>query len=327
MENHSVNSSAQQEVEVRDGQFKNQFDVLAPKKSLDQLDSSGSFIQRLTALPVVRDSITGVQQMANKYPSTRTIAGYVDQGRQSIESLGDRYYQQYHHHLAPPVSKLNALGNGILDKIETNVPLIAQPTDRVVSQITAPAQAAYTRLNGYLGKPVDYFQVLVETYLPQPNENGTDKRQQEATPAVRGYHIVGSLPSRVGRRVSITYDQIKQTPARATQKTQDTLLFLGDKVWQSALAVRSVLPPGLQTHIVDPVLESAQTEYNIIYSEYKNPEGDVLSKTRNVVIQSQDKIVRPVLLSFQETFKVYFGKVTKSSDQTKAYQDKVAKAE
>ncbi|GAB5592812.1 hypothetical protein Unana1_07712 [Umbelopsis nana] len=328
MENPSVDSNTPQEVEVRDNQSKNQFDVLAPEKSPDQPDSAAapSFIQRLTAIPIVQDSLTGVHQVANKYPTTRKLAGYVDHGRQSIESISSRYYQQYRSQLGPPVSKLNSLGNGILDRIETTVPLISQPTHRVVSQITAPAQGAYTKLNGYLTKPVDYLQVLVDTYLPQdkPSENGTGEAQPDA-PVVRVYHIVDTLPSRVGRRVSITYDNIKKTPARATQKTQDVLLFLGDKAWNSALTVKSILPPAVQTHVVDPVLESAQTEYNIIYGEYKNPQGDILQKTRNVVIQSQDQIVRPVLLSWQETLRAYRDKAAKGRDQAKAYvQDKVA---
>ncbi|KAJ2955716.1 hypothetical protein NQZ79_g8309 [Umbelopsis isabellina] len=326
MENHSVDSSAPQEVEVRDGPNKNQFDVLAPEKSLDQPETSQSFVQRFTALPLVRDSITGVQQIVNKHPATRTIAGYVDHGRQSIESLSDRYYQQYHNQLGPPVAKLNSLGNGILDRIETNVPLIAQPTDQVVSQVTAPAQAAYSRFNGYLSKPVDYLEVLFDTYLPQdkPNANGTSK-QQNVTPVVKIYRIADSLPKRVGYRVSVTYDHLKKTPARATENTQHALFVLGDKAWQTTLAVKSVLPPAVQTHVVDPVLESAQTEYNIIYAEYKNPEGDVLQKTRNVVHQSQDQIIRPVLLSWQETLKIYRDKATKGRDQAKAYvQDKVA---
>ncbi|CAM0137525.1 hypothetical protein VKS41_002991 [Umbelopsis sp. WA50703] len=326
MENHSVDSSAPQEVEVRDGPNKNQFDVLAPEKSLDQPEISQSFVQRFTALPLVRDSITSVQQIANKYPTTRKIAGYVDHGRQSIESIGDRYYQQYHSQLGPPVARLNSLGMGILDRIETNVPLIAQPTDHVVSQVTAPAQSVYSRFNGYLSKPVDYLEVLVDTYLPQdkPTENGS-KKQQSVTPVVRIYRIADSLPKRVGYRVSVTYDHIKKTPARATENTQHALFVLGDKAWQSARAVKSVLPSAVQTHVVDPVLESAQTEYNIIYAQYKNPEGDVLQKTRNVVHQSQDQIIRPVLLSWQETLKVYRDKATKGRDLAKAYvQDKVA---
>ncbi|KAH8548885.1 hypothetical protein BGW37DRAFT_157861 [Umbelopsis sp. PMI_123] len=326
MENQSVDSSASQEVEVRDGQAKNPFDVLAPEKSLDQPDSPRSFLQRVTSIPMIRDSITGVQQVANKYPATRKLAGYVDYGRQSIESISGRYYDQYQVQLGPPVSKLNALGNGILDKIETNVPIISQPTDRVVSQITAPAQAAYTRLNGYLVKPTDYLEVLVDTYLPQgqPTENGTEKNH-DTTPAVRIYKIGNTIPGRVGYRLSTTYDSIKKTPARATQKTHEVLQFLGDKAWNSALTVKSILPPAVQTHVVDPVLESAQTQYNIINAEYKNPQGDILQKTRNVVIQSQDQIIRPILLSWQETLKVYGDKAAKGRDQAKAYvQDKVA---
>ncbi|CAO3673733.1 unnamed protein product [Umbelopsis ramanniana] len=326
MAHHNVDSTPPQEVEVRDNASKNQFDVLAPEKSLDQPDSPRSFFQRVTEFPMIRDSITGVQQVANKYPTTRKLAGYVDHGRQSIESIGGRYYEQFQGQLGPPVSKLNALGNGILDKIETNVPLISQPTDHVVSQITAPAQAAYTRLNGYLVKPTDYFEVLVDTYLPQgkPTENGTEKDHNTA-PAVRIYNIGNTIPGRVGYRISTTYDNIKKTPARATQKTQEVLLFLGDKAWNSALTVKSVLPPAVQTHVVDPVLESAQKEYNIIYGEYKNPQGDILQKTRNVVIQSQDQIVRPLLLSWQDTLKVYGDKAAKGRDQAKAYvQDKVA---
>lgn len=328
MENHSVDSNTPQEVQARDIQSKNQFDVLAPEKSLDQPDSPRSFIQRLTAIPMVRDSISGVQQVANKYAATRTIAGYVDHGRQSIESISNRYYQQYQNQLGPPVSKLNSLGNGILDRIETNAPLITEPTERVVSQLTAPAQGAYTRLNGYLIKPVGYLEVLVDTYLPKgdpPAQNGTEKEQADA-PAVRILHIVDTLPSRVGRRISVTYDHIKQIPARATQKTQDVLLFLGDMAWNSALTVKSILPPVVQTHVVDPVLDSAQTEYNIIYAEYKNPQGDILQKTRNIVIRSQDQIIRPALLSWQDNLRIYGDKATKGRDQAKAYvQDKAAK--
>jgi len=324
MQNHSVNSkSSQQEVQVRDAQSKNQFDVLAPKKSLGPSESTPSFIQRLTAIPIVWDSLSRVEQVVNKHPATRAVAHYVDYGRQRIESISTRYYQEYHNQLGPPVSKLNSLGNGILDRIETNVPLISQPTDRVVSQITAPA---YTRLNRYLGKPVDYLEVLANTYLPQnkPAENGTDKAAA-GTPVARVIQLVDSLPSRIGRRLFITLDHIKQTPARAAQKTHDALLFLSNRAWNSALTVKSVLPPGVQAHVVDPVLESAQTEYNIIYGEYKNPKGDILQKTRNVVLQSQNQVVRPVLLSWQETLGLYRDKAAKGRGQARAYvRDKVA---
>ncbi|KAF9536014.1 hypothetical protein BGW38_010346, partial [Lunasporangiospora selenospora] len=94
--------------------------------------SSQGFIARVSALPLIHDSVSTLHSYAKEYSR---IA--LDKAGNAVETVS-KYTEGYQTKLQPHISKVDEIANKSLDLIETTFPIVTKPTAEIVTQVKKP---------------------------------------------------------------------------------------------------------------------------------------------------------------------------------------------
>ncbi|KAG1454752.1 hypothetical protein G6F56_007242 [Rhizopus delemar] len=216
------------------------------------------FISRVSSIPVVQDSLSTVQAIANKSTLGRfalstasstltTVSKYTHSQPEYVQS----YYESY---IQPHIEKADAFGCRSLDLIETKFPVVTQSTEYIVKSVTVPsyhmvddvkvkldsklkqpANQVAKEANKRFGTVVDNVEAVLNRYLPPTT---TDKQEnqmtEEANQALRAYSLLNEVTFRLSQRVQ---EQVKTTAAQISRSPSD----LARVAETSALVQRTML--------------------------------------------------------------------------------------
>jgi hypothetical protein len=198
----------------------------------------------VTSIPFVNDSVSTVSSLANKTTLGRfafatanstysTVSKYTSQQPAYVQS----YYRDY---VQPHLEKADQLGCRSLDLIQTRVPVVNEPTSKLVDVVRQPSyqvidgvkvrldstlttvRAPADYANKRLGTVVDNVEALVHRYLPpSANEKATATTAATTTDAnqiYRAYGVLNDATLRLTQRVS---DQVKTSAAQVPRSRDD----------------------------------------------------------------------------------------------------------
>ncbi|KAI8367217.1 hypothetical protein EDC96DRAFT_507318 [Choanephora cucurbitarum] len=188
----------------------------------------GTFVSRVTSIPLVQDGVTTVQAIATKTSLGRFALSTANSTLSTVSRYQPSYVQTYYQsYILPHVEKADEFGCRSLDMIQTRFPVVNQPTSEIVKTVTSPpyhivdgvkvtldhslkqpaTQVAH-EANRRLGNVMDNVEAVLDHYLPK-QEN---KREvQEFNQAVRAYYLLNDATLRLSQAVS---EQVKTTAAQ-----------------------------------------------------------------------------------------------------------------
>ncbi|GAA5811693.1 hypothetical protein MFLAVUS_005134 [Mucor flavus] len=218
------------------------------KKKTVVVSSTPQFVKRVTSLPLVQESVSTAQALANKTTigrfalskanSTMNSVTYFATHNQPIQT----YYQSY---FQPHVQRVDNIGCRSLDAIESKVPMINQPTadiyqsvtkptyqiighaklklDSTISTVTYPAHVVIEGTSKRLGTYVDTLENVVDQFLPAPasnNQEDEEKKRQVKTDnqVMRAYDLLNEASRRISERVT---SQLNKSTTGIPKSRQD----------------------------------------------------------------------------------------------------------
>ncbi|GAA5798347.1 hypothetical protein EDC94DRAFT_613739 [Helicostylum pulchrum] len=230
------------------GHTKHTEGIKTEKKKTVVVSSSPQFVKRVTSLPLVQESVSTAQALANKTTlgrfalskanSTVNSVTYFATHNQPIQT----YYQSY---FQPHVQRVDNIGCRSLDVIESKVPLINQPTadiyqsmtqptyqiighaklklDSTISTVTHPAHVVIEETNKRFGTYVDTLENAVDQFLPAASASASSseegKRQvKNDNQVLRVYGVLNEASRRISERVK---SQINTSTAGIPKSRQD----------------------------------------------------------------------------------------------------------
>ncbi|CAO3688377.1 unnamed protein product [Rhizopus stolonifer] len=228
-QNHQQDNQKEVSQEEKEQQFEvNEQETNTPSRFRN---SPTGFVSRVSSIPVVQDSLFTVQALANKTSLGRlalstgsftltTMSKYTHSQPKYVQS----YYESY---IQPHMETVDAFGCRSLDLIETNFPVVTQPTEDIFKAVTVPSyqvvndvkvkldttftQPAHNvakQANLRLGLVVNNVESVLNNYLPPPSDvkraQGKDENQ-----ALRVYALLNDLSHRLSLRIQ---EQVKPIP-------------------------------------------------------------------------------------------------------------------
>ncbi|KAL0076880.1 hypothetical protein J3Q64DRAFT_1684170 [Phycomyces blakesleeanus] len=218
--------------------------VCVQKKVVEKSqEPSTRFVTRVGAIPIVHDSVSTVQALANKTFLGRfalTTATSTLDTVSKYTSSQPRYVQSYYEtYVQPHLERADQLGCRSLDLIQTKFPVVVKPTadiaqavagpslramdgvkDKLDSTLTStfvsiaqPAQQAAKIANQRLTSVVDTVEFTLNHYLPTDPATSSQTRalEMDDNQAVRAYNVLNQATLRLSQHVS---EQVRSTTAQ-----------------------------------------------------------------------------------------------------------------
>ncbi|OBZ90674.1 hypothetical protein A0J61_01264 [Choanephora cucurbitarum] len=241
--------------------------------------ASSRFIGRVASIPIIQDSMLTAQSIANKTSigryalSTATSSYEYALNNPHVQT----YYQQY---LQPHATKVDELGCGYLDVIESKVPALKKPTSEIIpyhviklragsaiENVTHPAQLVIQSVNDQLTKAVDRFEGVVNTYLPPTEEEGKVEKETNigSNQVKRAYGVLNKASHRVVVRSTAQIPKSREDMTRlaenntTVQNMYEQLRLIQEAVVQSVVVYKQAAEERLPTFVV--ARAHATTEY------------------------------------------------------------------
>ncbi|KAI8875308.1 hypothetical protein K501DRAFT_233857 [Backusella circina FSU 941] len=223
------------------------------------------FVHRVSSIPIVKDSVTTAQSLANKtfigrfaLSTASSVTNYAVQNQPKFLSS---YYQ-----------KADALGCRSLDLIQDKVPMINQPSSDIIQAVT-PYQV------------IDGVKVRIDTTLrtvTQPASQQLQVLQETLKQTITVY--TQAAQDRIPVSVSARVHQVSQLIDNLKAQTQQ-------------------VPEWLKQHI-DSVIEATQQQLALIRVEFGRTDITSLEKVKHVAANIQTQIV-PLLQNIQSQLATY----------------------
>lgn len=202
------------------------------------------FVDRVASIPLVKDSVSTAQAIANKTSIGRfalsTANSTFNTVAQYATSNQPKYLQSYYQtYLQPQIEKADAFGCRSLDTLQSKVPIINRPSSEIISTLTQPsyqiidgvkvridntiqtvthpAHVVVQNANKRLSTVVDNFEGVVDRYLP-PSSNG---HSNNATANGNAKQINKDKVASNDNQVKRVYDVLNEASYRLTVMVTD----------------------------------------------------------------------------------------------------------
>ncbi|KAI7864412.1 hypothetical protein BDF14DRAFT_1834668 [Spinellus fusiger] len=200
------------------------------------------FITRVSAYPIVKDSASAVHTMATRSAvgrlaltmatstlSTLSTLSSITQGTSGQPQHVQSYYQNY---VRPHLQRADQLGCRSLDLIQTNFPVIHQPTDKIAEAVTdtslramedvrlrvdstlhtlvVPAHHVARAANDRLGSVVDHAEATLDYYLSLDRPSTGSQQDHDKNQVLRAYQLLHQATLRLSQHVT---EHVASTPS------------------------------------------------------------------------------------------------------------------
>ncbi|RCH86275.1 hypothetical protein CU098_008349 [Rhizopus stolonifer] len=274
------------------------------------------FVERVISIPLVKDSMSTAQAIANKSFVGRYALSTVNSTYHYALNNQPKYLQDcYQQYLQPHVEKANVLGCLSLDAIESKVPMITRPSSDIIQTVTPyhiidgvklklnstlqtvahPAHIAIQSVNKQFGTiVVDNLEDVVDRYLPpscddkeQTSDNKSKKGNSENNQVKRAYGVLNEASRRISQKVSRSTAHLPKSRHDLAQLAESNPtvqnMFEQLKLIQETL-VHSVT---VYTNAAQDRLPASATSRVRSTIEYVN---QVMSMVQNQVVQLTEKL-------------------------------------
>ncbi|KAI8149735.1 hypothetical protein BJV82DRAFT_652936 [Fennellomyces sp. T-0311] len=282
--------------------------------------TQSSFMARLAAIPLVQDSLSSANKVMQQHAlgrlAGRTLSTLVTKTQPYVTE--SRWYSH--------IERANALGNKSLDLVEEHFPMIVNTTGKdlkhapnlmadgirgrigmAIGRFRAPADAASVDMSRRMALVMDNVEAVLDQYFPadqegqkQPVEDELidpqdgqrlDDGEGEEGPSqlLRMYRIANSLSIRIARRIATQVDRKDPAALRTWLFTQTSQLVSHLDTYKSQL------PEPIQAHVLQPLIQVAQKEYEILRKEMDRTDITHVERARNMLAMSQDMVIMPLL--------------------------------
>ncbi|KAI9496645.1 hypothetical protein BDB00DRAFT_926537 [Zychaea mexicana] len=168
-------------------------------------------------------------------------------------------------------------------------------------------------------------------------EGGTEQDIHSYNQLLRMYRIANSLSIRIARRIAIQLDKSKsvskdsngtenvelsqqqqQEQAAAIMKLRGWLLTQTQQLVEHLDIYKSQLPEPVQAHVVQPFIQIAQKEYEILRQEIDRTDISHIQRARNMLVLSQDMVIMPLLQQSVESMRSHVVSYRTMAQQNRA---------
>lgn len=289
---------------------------------------SSSFFSRLTSIPIVQDSLSGAQKTMEQHALGR-LAG------RTLCALYNRTapYVNYESRWSTQLQFANDIGHRSLDLLEQQCPLIvngsskdlAQAPHLMADEIRCRISSTVRKIRApaSVGLVMDNLEAVLDQYFPA--EEGDDDNEEEdlidpkdgkrlseddddnTTPTyyqlLRMYRIANSLSGRIARRITLNLNNKKKVRKGDDDEEEEEeearmsqwLVHQMQMLLEHLEAYKTQLPEPLQSLVVQPLIQLAHQEYDILQQELEKPGLTPVERARNVLAVSQDTVIMPLL--------------------------------
>lgn len=245
----------------------------------EKVNDTSGFVARVTSFPIVNDSLSRVQGLANRSPLASYAWSKANSTWTMVKNNQPKYVHSYYeYYVEPQLRRADHFGCKTLDLIQTRFPVVNKPTADIVeavkappsqiiadvkgrlATVTMPAQSAASQVDKQLGRMVDNLEATLDKYLPPPpnkdrstttNANSTDA---EKSHVLRIYRLLNETSSRLSLLVS---DQVTKHVPRSRQELVQ--LAQSSHLVQSATAQLQFIQETLR-HSITVYSEAAQKQ-------------------------------------------------------------------
>lgn len=289
---------------------------------------SGSFFSRLTSIPIVQDSLSGAQKTMEQHALGR-LAG------RTLCALYNRTapYVNYESRWSTQLQFANDIGHRSLDLLEQQCPLIvngsskdlAQAPHLMADEIRCRISSTVRKIRApaSVGLVMDNLEAVLDQYFPA--DEGDDNSEEEdlidpkdgkrlregdddddTTPTyyqlLRMYRIANSLSGRIARRITLNLKNKKKHRKGGDEEEEEEearmsqwLVHQMQMLLEHLEAYKTQLPEPLQSLVVQPLIQLAHQEYDILQQELEKPGLTPVERARNVLAVSQNTVIMPLL--------------------------------
>ncbi|KAI8096738.1 uncharacterized protein BX664DRAFT_324725 [Halteromyces radiatus] len=188
--------------------------------------TEATFWSRVSAFPVVQDSLGKVQQIANQTSISRYALQQAENTFTKASEMATPYTEQY-------IKKADALGCRSLDILEQRFPVVTQSTDELVQAVRQSPQqlvsSVSTPVNKHMLTAAGNIETLVDKWLPPTDNNTNEQQQDEQLALARFYYLANNVKDRLHQRYQQQIEHIPRSKeevarlAETNQYLQDTV--------------------------------------------------------------------------------------------------------
>ncbi|KAF9313754.1 hypothetical protein BG003_004869 [Podila horticola] len=253
--------------------------------SSDSEKESSGFIARVTALPLIHDSVSTFTSYAeaNKYSK------YALDTAGSAVATASKYTEGYQSRLQPHISKVDQMATKSLDLLENTFPIVTKPTAEIVAEVKKPivyveesSKNAYTQI-----------QSTIDTHVTVPVKSVTSNIASTAT----------STANSIASTAASTRENIT---TRATSTANNLTLAATSTATSIASQVNTRAVPlvnGLETIVNHYLPQSSDSESEETTAGETNQATRIIDLSRSVTRRVSRRVsvsVSPVTQSAQD---------------------------
>ncbi|KAG0031106.1 hypothetical protein BGZ81_001773 [Podila clonocystis] len=251
----------------------------------DSEKESSGFIARVTALPLIHDSVSTFTSYAeaNKYSK------YALDTAGSAVATASKYTEGYQSRLQPHISKVDQMATKSLDLLENTFPIVTKPTAEIVAEVKKPivyveesSKNAYTQI-----------QSTIDTHVTVPVKSVTSNIASTAS----------STANSIASSAASTRDNIT---TRATSTANNLTLAATSTASSIASQVNTRAVPlvnGLETIVNHYLPQSSDSESEETTAGEANQATRIIDLSRSVTRRVSRRVsvsVSPVTQSAQD---------------------------
>lgn len=291
---------------------------------------SSSFFSRLTSIPIVQDSLSGAQKTMEQHAlgrlAGRTLCALYNRTAP---------YVNYESRWSTQLQFANDIGHRSLDLLEQQCPLIvngsskdlAQAPHLMADEIRCRISSTVRKIRApaSVGLVMDNLEAVLDQYFPADESDDDDNNNEEeelidpkdgkrlsedgddnddTTPTyyqlLRMYRIANSLSGRIARRITLNLKNKKKHRNAGEEEEEEArmsqwLVHQMQMLLEHLEAYKTQLPEPLQSLVVQPLIQLAHQEYDILQQELEKPGLTPVERARNVLAVSQNTVIMPLL--------------------------------
>ncbi|KAG0358678.1 hypothetical protein BG005_002012 [Podila minutissima] len=264
--------------------------------SSDSEKESSGFIARVTALPLIHDSVSTLTSYAeaNKYSK------YALDTAGSAVATASKYTEGYQSRLQPHISKVDQMATKSLDLLENTFPIVTKPTAEIVAEVKKPivyveesSKNAYTQI-----------QSTIDTHVTVPVKSVTSNIASTATSTANS--IATTATSTANSIASSAASTRENITTRATSTANNLTLAASSTASSIASQVNTRAVPlvnGLETIVNHYLPQSSDSESEETTVGEANQATRIIDLSRSVSRRVSRRVsvsVSPVTQSAQE---------------------------
>ncbi|KAG0274555.1 hypothetical protein BGZ95_009656, partial [Linnemannia exigua] len=259
----------------------------------DSKESTGSFLTRVSSIPLIADSVSTLHSYAKDSKYGRYALDTAGSAVVTVNKYTEPYQTRLQPHLQPHITKVDQFATKSLDLIENTFPIVTKPTAEIVTQVKKPivyveesSKNAYTQI-----------QSTIDTRVTTPVKSVTNSISSTASSTVNSITSTAastrdqitiravSTRDQVAAVAISTRDQITNRAVSTRDQITTAATSTANNITNAATSTATTIATTVNTHAT-PLVDGLETIVNRVLpagaDSEKTPVGQSNQATRVV---------------------------------------------